>query len=95
METVGIRELRQKASQVVEAAENGTTYKVTNHGRDTGVMIGRQLSPPPRAEARLGATPEQIANSGLYDDLKPTGYEDTMLKIVEDGRDRAGRIGDQ
>ncbi|MFV8315239.1 type II toxin-antitoxin system Phd/YefM family antitoxin [Mycobacterium sp. 23] len=94
METVGIRELRQNASQVIEAAENGTTYRVTNHGKDTGVVITRQSHAAP-PEQRTGATLEQIAKSGVYDQPRPAGYEQALLEIVERGRDEAGRIGNR
>lgn len=93
MEAIGIRELRQNASQVIEAAENGTTYRVTNHGKDTGVVIGRPSHAAPR-EKRPGVTPEHITKSGIYNQLKPAGYEEALLEIVERGRDKAGRIGD-
>lgn len=93
MEAIGIRELRQNASQIIEAAENGTTYRVTNHGKDTGVVIGRpsRAAPP---EKQRGVTPEHITKSGIYNQPKPTGYEEALLEIVERGRDQAGRIGD-
>lgn len=94
METIGIRELRQNASQVIDAVKNGTTYRVTNHGMDTGVVIGRQRHSPTPREEQAGVTPDQIAKSGIYDTLKPPGYEEAMLEIVERGRDQAGRIGD-
>ena len=94
METIGIRELRQNASQVIESAENGTTYRVTNHGKDTGVVIGRQSHGTPRGE-RPGVTPEQVVNSGVYDQPKPTGYERALLDIVERGREEEGRIGER
>lgn len=94
METVGIRELRQNASRVIEAAENGTTYRVTNHGKDTGVVITRQ-SHATSPEQRSGVTPEQVAKSGIHDQPSPAGYEQALLEIVERGRDQAGRIGDR
>lgn len=96
METIGIRELRQNASRVIEAAEQGTAYRVTNHGKDTGVMISRPASPAPQPlTERTGATPDQIARSGVYDQPKPAGYEQAMLDIVEHGRDQSGRVGDR
>lgn len=95
METIGIRELRQNASQVIEAAENGTTYRVTNHGKDTGVVIGKQVHTAAPPEERTGVTPDQITISGIYDQPKPTGYEQALLKMVEHGRNQAGRIGDR
>lgn len=94
VETVGIRELRQNASRVIEAAENGATYRVTNHGKDTGVVITRQSHAAP-PEQRPGVTLERIAKSGVYDQPKPAGYEQALLDIVERGRDQAGRIGDR
>jgi prevent-host-death family protein len=95
VKTIGIRELRQNASQVVEAAEKGTTYRVTNHGKDTGVVIGRQSHAAASDQKRSGATPEQIAKAGVYDQPRPPGYEQALLEIVERGREQAGEIGDR
>jgi prevent-host-death family protein len=94
MESVGIRELRQNASQIIEAAEGGATYRVTNHGKDTGVLIGRQQHAAHDAgEQRAGASPAQIIDSGVYDNPKPPTYEHEMLRLIEEGRDRSGRVG--
>jgi prevent-host-death family protein len=93
MKTIGIRELRQHASRIIEAAEGGTTYRVTNHGKDTGVLIGKQQhAQHDAAEERTGASPDQIIASGVYDSPKPETYEEEMLRLVERGRDRSGRI---
>lgn len=93
MKTVGIRELRQNASQVIEAAASGATFQVTNHGRQTGVLIGRQQRPRRETgEERAGASPEQVIDSGVYDSPKPAKYEEEMLRLVQDGRDRSGRV---
>jgi len=94
METIGIRELRQNASRVIEAAEKGTTYGVTNHGKDTRVTISREPHRGTAPEQRSGVTPEQIAKSGIYDHPKPPGYEGELLDLVERGREQAGRIGE-
>lgn len=94
METIGIRELRQNASRVIEAAEKGTTYRVTNHGKDTGVTISRQPRRGTVPTEHSGVTPEQIAKSGIYDHPRPPGYEGALLNLVERGRDQAGRIGE-
>jgi prevent-host-death family protein len=94
MEAVGIRELRQNASQVIEAAERGGTYRVTKRGKDTGVLIGRrQHADDDSAEERTGASPDQIINSGVYDSPKPPMYEEEMLRLVQHGRDQSGRVG--
>lgn len=96
MRSVGIRELRQNASQVIDAAAAGTTFHVTNHGKETGVLIGRrQALPHDAAEGRAGASPEQIIASGVYDSPKPATYEAEMLRLVEHGRDQSGRAGGQ
>jgi len=92
VDRIGIRELRQNASRVIEAAEKGTTYRVTNHGKDTGVTISRQ-SGTGSAE-HSGVTPAHIAKSGIYDQPKPPGYEGALLDLVEHGRDQAGRVGE-
>lgn len=93
MKTVGIRELRQNASQVIEAAASGATFRVTNHGKETGVLIGRRQRPRREAsEERAGASPKQIIDSGVYDSPKPAKYEEEMLRLVQDGRDRSGQI---
>jgi prevent-host-death family protein len=94
MKAIGIRELRQNASQIIEAAEGGATYRVTNHGRDTGVLIGKQQHAEQGAgEERTGASPDQIMNSGVYDSPKPATYEEEMLRLVQHGRDQSGRVG--
>lgn len=95
-ESIGIRELRQHASRIIEAAEGGTIYRVTNHGKDTGVRIGkveaRRLGAEP--ERRRGASPDLVVSSGVYDSPKPLRYEQEMLRIVERGRDESGRVGE-
>jgi prevent-host-death family protein len=95
-ESIGIRELRQNASRIIEAAEGGTTYRVTNHGKDTGVLIGKGDAGRLGAELerRRGAAPDQIVSSGVYDSPKPEGYEREMLRIVERGRDESGGVGE-
>jgi prevent-host-death family protein len=95
-ESIGIRELRQHASRIIEAAELGTTYRVTNHGKDTGVLIGKGDASRRGAEPerRRGATPDQIVSTGVYDSPKPESYEQEMLRIVERGRNESGRVGE-
>jgi prevent-host-death family protein len=95
-ESIGIRELRQNASRIIEAAEGGTTYRVTNHGKDTGVLIGKVDASRLGAglERRRGATPDQIVSSGVYDSPKPERYEQEMLRIVERLRNESGRMGE-
>lgn len=96
MKSIGIRDLRQNASQIIKAAEGGAVYRVTNHGQDTGVAIARvDLAGESigGSAAPTGVTPEQIERAGLYGQPRPAGYEQSMLDLVESGRDGAGRVG--
>jgi prevent-host-death family protein len=93
-ENVGIRELRQNASEIISAAETGRAFQVTVRGKDTGVVIAKQQAPVSATEPRRGATRAQIEQSGVYTLPTPDGYERALLDIVEGGRDQAGRVGE-
>ena len=93
-ETVGIRELRHNTADIISAAESGQAFRVTIRGKDTGVVIAKQSLTPP-AERRQGATLEQIKTAGLYMLAKSAHYEESMLDMVEPGRDAVGHIGDR
>jgi prevent-host-death family protein len=92
-EQVGIRELRQNASEIISAAEAGRAFHVTVRGKDTGVVIAKQVSTRP-AQRRRGVTLAQIEQAQIYGQPTPDGYEEAMLKLIELGRDEAGRIGE-
>lgn len=92
-DTVGIRELRHNAADIIGAAEAGHAFRVTIRGKDTGVVIARQPSTPP-AERRRGITLEQIRQAGLHTRPRSARFEETMLDVVERGRDGAGRVGE-
>ena len=91
-ETVGIRELRHNTADIISAAESGQAFRVTIRGKDTGVVIARQPTTPP-AERRRGVTLTQIRQTGLH--TRPTSdrYRQTMLDMLEHGRDAAGHVG--
>ena len=96
MTSIGIGDLRRNASQIIKAAEEGAVYRVTNHGQDTGVVIARldvTREPTERVSESTGVTPEQIQRAGLYGQPRPAGYEQSMLDLVESGRDGAGGLG--
>ena len=93
-ETVGIRELRHNIADIISAAEAGQAFRVTVRGKDTGVVIARQPSTPP-AERRRGITLAQIREAGLHTRPTPSRYQQTMLEMIERGRDVAGRVGDR
>jgi prevent-host-death family protein len=92
-EPVGIRELRQNASEIISAAETGRAFHVTVRGKDTGVLIAKQETREPTAEPRRGATLALIEQSGIYSQPTPDGYEQALLDVVEQGREQAGRVG--
>lgn len=93
-ETVGIRQLRQNASEIISAAEAGEQFRVSVRGKDTGVVIAKQPSTPP-AQRRRGVTLAQISQAGSYAQPTPTGYEEAMLELIERGRDESGRVGER
>jgi len=66
MGTVGIRELRQRASELLRRVEAGETIEVTDHGRPVAV-----LAPLPEAEPleRLRAAGEVSSATGTLEDL--------------------------
>jgi len=66
MASIGVRELRQRASELLRRVERGETIEVTDRGRPVAV-----LSPPPdgRPLDRLRASGEIEPASGTLDDL--------------------------
>jgi prevent-host-death family protein len=66
MATVGVRELRQRASELLRRVEAGETIEVTDRRRPVAV-----LAPLPEAEplARLRAAGDVIPAIGSLDDL--------------------------
>jgi len=68
MATVGIRELRQRASELLRRVEAGETIEVTDRGRPVAV-----LAPLPEAGRleQLRAAGEVMPTSGSFTDLPP------------------------
>jgi prevent-host-death family protein len=66
MGTVGIRELRQRASELLRRVERGETIEVTDRGRPVAV-----ISPPPEGSPleQLRALGDIDAATGALDDL--------------------------
>lgn len=92
-EPVGIRELRHNAADIIRAAEAGQAFRVTVRGKDTGVVIAKQPPTPPAARRR-GITLDQIRQAGLHTRPTSNRFQETMLEMIEGGRDAAGRVGD-
>ena len=77
MASVGVRELRQQASELLRRVEAGETIEVTDRGRPVAV-----LAPLPEADPleRLRAAGEVIPSKGTIDGLPkpltvPAGQE--------------------
>ncbi len=68
MATVGIRELRQRASELLRRVEAGETIEVTDRGRPVAV-----LAPLPEAGPleQLRAAGEMVPAAGSLSDLPP------------------------
>jgi len=68
MTSVGIRELRQRASELLRLVENGETIEVTDRGRPIAL-----LTPLPEGTVveRLRASGELDPATGDFDDLPP------------------------
>ena len=66
MASVGVRELRQRASELLRRVEQGETIEVTDRGRRVAI-----LSPPPDGSPldRLRALGEIDSAEGDFDDL--------------------------
>ena len=68
MASVGVRELRQRASELLRRVEQGETIEVTDRGRRVAV-----LSPPPEGNPleRLRALGDVESAKADLDDLPP------------------------
>lgn len=68
MTRVGVRELRQRASELLRLVENGETIEVTDRGRPVAL-----LTPLPKGSMldRLRAAGELEPATGDVDDLPP------------------------
>ena len=68
MARVGVRELRQRASELLRLVEQGETIEITDRGRPVAL-----LTPVPAGSAleRMRAAGEIEAASGDIDDLPP------------------------
>jgi prevent-host-death family protein len=66
MTRIGIRELRQKASEYLRRVEGGETIEVTDRGRPVALLIPIPEAPPLE---RLRAAGDVDAALGTMDDL--------------------------
>ncbi|MGQ0608080.1 MAG: type II toxin-antitoxin system Phd/YefM family antitoxin [Chloroflexota bacterium] len=89
MKRIGIRELRQNASEYVRAAEGGETIEVTDRGRPVA-----RLAPLPKGESIVDrliaegkATPATRDPRTLPAPLPPTPGARPLSEILEEMRE--------
>jgi len=66
MKTVGVRDLRQRASVVLRSVERGETFQVTDRGRPVALITPLQGATPLQ---QLRAAGEVSTPTGTLDDL--------------------------
>jgi prevent-host-death family protein len=66
MKSIGVRELRQRASEVLRLAERGETFEVTDRGRPVALITPLRGSTPLE---QLRAAGEVSSAAGSLDDL--------------------------
>jgi prevent-host-death family protein len=82
MTSIGVRELRQRASELLRRVEQGETIEVTDRGRRVAI-----LSPPPEGSPleRLRALGEIEPAKGDLDDLPEP-------LVLAPGRERPSKV---
>lgn len=75
MASVGVRELRQRASELLRRVEAGEAIEVTDRGRPVAVLAP---IPGQRAIDRLRATGDLSSARGDLDDLPPPLPTDSL-----------------
>jgi len=87
---VGIRELQQHASKIVQDVEQGhAEYRVTVQGRDTGVTLTKAP-----AARRTGITVAELKKTDFWTRKWPEGVRKQLLDDIEAGREAVGYIGE-
>ena len=66
MTSVGIRELRQRASELIRRVEAGETVEITDRGRPVAVLVPL---PDPGPTGRLRAAGDLVQAESALDDL--------------------------
>ncbi len=82
MATVGVRELRQEASRLLERVAAGETIEITNHGRPVARLVPIDYSYPRPLEVLVA---EGVVRPGLGEPwlVKPAIPDDDAPSIAE------------
>ena len=85
MTSVGIRELRQRASELIRQVEAGATIEITDRGRPVAMLAPLD---DPGPTGRLRAAGDLLAAEAAFDDLP----EPLVLDAVETPSDVLTRL---
>jgi prevent-host-death family protein len=86
MERIGIRELRQRASEVIRRVEAGETFEITDRGRPAAILS----APMPSGLAGLEQQGLIRRGEGRLEDTEPVSPKEGVplpSELVERGRE--------
>jgi len=84
--TVGIRELKDKASSIIDRVEEGEAITVTKHGRPVARIVSTSTPPHLAALVVDGTVRPSEAPRHLPKPAKPKGSGKTAADYVSEGR---------
>jgi prevent-host-death family protein len=85
--TVGIRELKNNTSRIVEQVESGETITVTRHGKPVATMVSTDVPPALAALIADGTVrPPQSRSRFVPKPVKLRGPGPTASEYVSEGR---------
>ena len=85
-ETVGIRELKNNASQIIERAEAGESITVTRRGKPVATIVSATRSPGMAALIANGTVRPGNGSRHLPEPIKLRGPGPTAAQYVSEGR---------
>ena len=92
MTTVGVRELRQRASELLRLVENGETIEITDRGRPVALLGPIPVSPLERLRAAGEVTPPRGGIDDLPEPLELSEGSEPLSAVLE--RQRNERLWD-
>jgi prevent-host-death family protein len=84
--TVGIRELKNNASRIIERAEAGEAITVTRRGKPVATIVSSTVSPGMAALIANGTVRPGIRKQRKRNPVKLQGHGKTAAEYVSEGR---------
>jgi prevent-host-death family protein len=84
--TVGVRELKDKASSIIDRVEEGETITVTKHGRPVARIVSTAAPPHLAALVADGTVRPSEGSRQLPKPTKPKGTGKSAADYVSEGR---------